>query len=490
VFHESNPRIELQVRDRGGDIVDESIRVEIDGEEAGYTYNRKTARISVRPAGELAQGYHMLRAQVRNTGGNASSPFEMYFAVGHAPAALRSAADPAIVSRDSTAFSIVTITAADSAGHPVPDGLRVRFATSSGLDTMLTVKAGAARVYIYPRGRERVTFSAVNGPVRTEGMVSTSTDAHYTRGIVLGADGKPVREAVIILPGGRSSRTNDVGEYIFTGATLQGIEAAITAPGYYSERSALTGASVQDPIVLTPIAKGTLAGRTFLVEVSLPVVDGKARVDALAAEQLVSLLRASGAQVQVSGATTDSIRKPAALPKGATVLQFEEDRRTPALTVRCNRQQSGKNLAGRMLRVLPVYSSVPFSKMVQPVSAQREMKANAQVQFAVPAAATKAYDEALTLRYAWNVAWSCYTALLLEAGYVPTGTSNVTATVLNKTTQKPASSVPVSLGGMLRALTDANGIARFLYISGGEDRVEAVDGEMYVVKNVTTEVVK
>ncbi|MBR9976296.1 MAG: N-acetylmuramoyl-L-alanine amidase, partial [Bacteroidetes bacterium] len=299
VFAEQTPKIEIRVSERG-DILDESVRVYIDGEEQGFTYNRKTGKISVNVSGALSQGYHHLSALVRNRNGNSSAPFELYFAVGNPPVLLRSTIDPPVLPPDRSAFSIVSVLALDSTGSAVPDGLPVRFRTSGGIDTMLVLEGGIARVNVYAGRDERITFEASNGPVKTEGVITTSPDAKYTRGIVMSTEGKAIAGAGLLLPGGAVTSTSARGEFIIAGRDTDGMSVVISGPGYFGRSEILTGRAVQDPVLLSPVARGVLMGKTYILDIPGEDAVKADGVDMLALRALQQLLYASGATVVVT----------------------------------------------------------------------------------------------------------------------------------------------------------------------------------------------
>ena len=489
VFRENTPKIEIQVRDRA-DIIDESILVYIDGSEQGFTFNRKTGKITVSPFAELSQGYHHLTAQVRNSNGNSSAPFELYFAVGNPPVQLRSTADPAIVPPDRSAFSMVTVLALDSTGSSVPDGLPIRFRTSSGIDTMLTLENGMARVNVYPGRAERVTFEATNGPVKTEGLITTSTDAKYTRGIVMSTDGKAVAGATVELPGGGVVRSNDEGVYIVAGKDTENMRVVISATGYFGREEQLSGRPIQDPVLLSPVAHGALRGKTVILDIPDATENMQDRVDAMSLRHLRQLLTASGARVIVP--VTDgkqTLEDVLALYPEAPVFQFGVSGSDRVITLRANARSDSRNFGVRMQRIFPQFTGIGLNRFVLRIPWREDLKNRQQISVTLPVPSNRTYAQQLAPLFSWNIAWAMYASILADEGYGTEGTKMVEVTV-HDAAGKPASFVRVQLNHALTAMTDNEGVCRFIGVSVEEDEVRVIDDGDYVVKGVRTEIMR
>ncbi len=486
VFASRKPTIDIEVTDRS-DIRDESVRVFINGREEGFSFNRKTRRITVTPTDELSDGYHLLSAQVRNAGGNSSAPFEVYFAVGRPPAALRSTAEPAMVPDDDGAYSVITITAVDSAGNPVPDGLPLRFQTSTGVDTMLALRGGAARIPLYPAKRARVTFSASNGPIKTEGAVTSSPDARYTRGFIVGADGQPVAHAEIQLPGGRTVTASEAGEYVIAGAAPTGIEITIRAPGWYARQEALTPQMVQDPIILSPVANGVLRGVPVLVELFTAKAESDgSRADGRIMRSLVDLLEASGARVvllhEFAGKRRDSVL--ASLPTAALVQLGEQSAKRA--TIRVNALPASLKLAQSLARMLGVHGVTAVDKTPQRISAANTQAKRTQLALLVPRADARGYEARALPWHAAQHAWALYQSLAGSAGYAARGSRTIEAVVADRASGAPAPYATVELNGTMRGVTDVRGICIFRWVSTAHDDVRAANPDLHTVTSVKT----
>ncbi len=489
VFSAEDPKLEIHVSDRA-DILDESIRVYIDGEEQGFTFNRKTGKIEVSPSGTLSHGYHHLAAQVRNSNGNSSAPFELYFAIGKPPVLLRSTADPAILPPDRSAFSMITILALDSTGTSVPDGLPIRFRTSNGLDTMLTLEKGSARVYVYPGREERVTFEATNGPVKTEGLLTTSPDARYARGIVMSTDGKAVQDAEVELPGGAVVNTNERGEYIIAGKDTEGMKVVISARGYFGRSETLTGRPIQDPVLLTPVAHGVLQGKTYILDVPGDDAPAADRVDLLTLRSLRNLLVASGARVAMTeGDGALSLKEALALNNNAAVFQFDVAENDREITLRANNLNESRNFGVRMQRIVPQFTGVGLNRFVLRIPWRYELKNRQQVSVTLPVPSGRTYAQQVAPLFAWNVAWAVYASILASEDYSSSGAKMVEVTVHDKD-GNPAPYVLVQLNHALTGMTDNVGKCRFVGVSVDEDEVRVFEPEKYVIKGVRTEVMR
>ncbi len=489
VFKESTPKIEIQVSDRA-DILDESILVYIDGGEQGFTFNRKTGKITVSPFTELSQGYHHLTAQVRNSNGNSSAPFELYFAVGNPPVQLRSTADPAIVPPDRSAFSMVTILALDSTGSSVPDGLPIRFRTSSGIDTMLTLENGAARINVYPGRAERLTFEATNGPVKTEGLITTSTDAKYTRGIVMSTDGKAIAGATVELPGGGVVKSNEEGLYIIAGKDTGNMRVVLRASGYFGRAEQLTDRPIQDPVLLSPVAHGALRGKTIILDINDAQENMKDRVDFMTLRHLQQLLTASGARVVVpAGDEALTLSDALALYPKAPVFQFGVSGSDRVITLRANALSDSRSFGVRMQRIFPQFTGVGLNRFVLRIPWREDLKNNQQISVTLPVPSNRTYAQQLAPLFSWNIAWAMYASILADEGYGTEGTKLVEVTV-HGADGKPAPYVLVQLNHALTAMTDNEGVCSFVGVSVEDDEVHVVDEGDYVIKGVRTEVMR
>ncbi|MBN1447880.1 MAG: N-acetylmuramoyl-L-alanine amidase [Bacteroidetes bacterium] len=489
VFEEQSPKIEIEISDRS-EIVDESILVYIDGKEQGFTFNRKTGKIIVSPFTELSQGYHHLTAQVRNSNGNSSAPFERYFAVGNPPVSLRSSAEPAILPPDRSAFSMVTVLALDSTGSSVPDGLPIRFRASTGIDTMLTLENGVARINVYPGRAERVTFEATNGPVRSEGIITTSTEAKYSRGIVMSTDGKAVVGAVIELPGGGIVRTNERGEYIIAGKETDGMRVAFTATGYFGRTETLGGRPIQDPVLLTPVAGGVLRGKTCILDLLGDAEKAQERVDFRALRHLQQLLTASGARVIVpAGDTSLQLKDAIALYPDAPVFQFGADAGDRTITLRANSLSRSRDFGVRMQRIFPQFTGVGLNRFVLRVPWRDELKNTLQISVTLPLPSGRTYVQQVAPLFSWNIAWAMYASILADEGFGTEGTKMVEV-IVHDDAGKPAPYVQVQLNHALTAMTDNEGRCTFVGITVEEDEVHVLDPGDYVIKGVRTEIMR
>jgi hypothetical protein len=464
--------------------------VYIDGNEQGYTFNRKTGKITVSPFAELSQGYHHLTAQVRNSNGNSSGPFELYFAVGNPPVMLRSNADPAIVPPDRSAFSMVTILALDSTGSSVPDGLPIRFRTSTGVDTMLALENGVGRINVYPGRNERVTFEATNGPVRTEGLITTSPDAKYARGIIMSTDGKAIAAAEVQLPGGATVRSNERGEYIIAGKDTEGMKVVISAAGYFGRTEVLGGRSIQDPVLLSPVAHAALHGKVYIMDLVRETGSLQDRVDYLALRHVQHLLAASGAGVIVpTGDSTFSLSDALALYPKAPVFQFDVSENDRNITLRSNNLSKSRDFGVRMQRIFPLFTRIGLNRFVLRIPWRGELKNTQQISVTVPVPSGRTYAQQVAPLFSWNIAWAVYASILASEGYGTDGSKKVEVTVYDKN-GKPAPYVLVRLNHSVTAMTDNEGVCNFVGVSVDEDEVRVLDSGDYVIKGVRTEVMQ
>jgi len=491
-FSKKRPGLEILVTDRS-DILDESIRVYIDRREEGFSWNRKTGKIAVKPGQDLAAGYHHLTAHAENSVGNSSAPFELFFTIGTPPVTLRSTPDPAKLPPGEKMFSMVRITAVDSSGHSVPDGLPVRFTTSTGTDTILFLENGFARAHLYPGNNKRVTYTASNGPVKTEGVVTTSDDAMYTRGLLMSIDGKAIASGQIRLSSGNIVSSTEHGEYIIAGINTAGLTAEVLAPGYFGKTVTLEKQRVQYPVLLNPVAGRTLFGKTYLLGIiSTSDQIDPARVHARVFDQLKLLLEASGARVIVlpPGKSQRPKRKEIleANPD-IPVLQIGEQGRNTKMTIKSGRNSSNRRFGERIMRMLPSFTSVKMQRFVLRMSWSEEIPRRRHTIIYLPLPGTQSYETQLLPLFTWNVSWALYSTILASEGYSARGAKEVTIKVVHKKDRSPAPFVKLELNHALQKMSDTNGVCRFRGVTIGEGDVRVLESDLFEISSVVTEVI-
>ncbi len=491
VFPDPLPRLDINATDKTG-ILDESIRVFVDGKEEGFTYDRKTGRISVTVSRELSRGYHLLTAQVRNLNENACAPFSQYFAIGSPPALLRQTTEPTVLPPDPQAYSIVTITAVDTSGASMPDGLPIHVSTSDGLDTTIALTKGEATLTIGPGRAERVTFEASSGPVKTQGSIAIIPGTPYLRGIVMSPDGRPVTTATIAIIGSGAIVPMRHGEYIIAGSSTAGLEAFVTAPGYFARREVFTESPVQDPIVLAPVARGVLQGRRVLLDLRAPEVAASktARVDERTLTCIEHLLRVSGANVEIlpPAATRKKERQAllAASPD-AVVIQVGVRKKLMKTALLHGAGAQTRSMAEQMSRALGTMSEFGSQAPMARPAVRDEFDKARIISIGIPGSDKKAFDAIAVPRIAWGIAWGVYSGMLAQEGYKLKGTKNVEVKVVDKATRKPAPNAEVELNHALRMVTDINGVCVFRAVSIQEDDVRLLEPDKYEITGVKTE---
>ncbi|MDH7514320.1 MAG: N-acetylmuramoyl-L-alanine amidase [Bacteroidota bacterium] len=490
VFEEARPRIDIEVVESQG-IQDESIRVWIDGNEQGFVFNTRTNRITVTPTEDLPLGYHRISAQVRNLNENSSAPFERFFSIGKPAALLRWSADPPTLPPDMDAVSRVTVTAVDSSGQPVNDGYPLHFRSAGVIDTVLFARNGTVCVELHSGAVSRIPFEVFSGPVETSGSIAVVSTALYTRGLVMSLDGKPVNGAEITLPGGLKAVTDKDGGYHIAGRSTDGVEVVVRAKGYFGRHEALTGQRVQDPIILTPVARGILHNKTVLIDASgysADSVSGHVAFDA--AEAIALLLEASGAIVHnLVGVNASERALIIAHNKGAYLIRFAYRPYATRLAVSINASARARSAAEHVSRSLRDITKVAVSPIVQRVSRRDEITGVAQILVDLPPSGQNRYERRHATHFAWNTAWGVYEGILTAEGYSRSGTRNVEAKIVDNATGAPAAFVLVTLNHALLSMADNQGIVRFRAVTVAEDDVRPVDAERHRVDAVKTEII-
>jgi N-acetylmuramoyl-L-alanine amidase len=493
VFAESRPRLDILVTDHAA-ILDESVRVFVDGREEGFSYDRKEGRISVTVSSDLGRGYHQITAQVRNENENASAPFAEYFAIGAPPALLRQTTDPQVIPQDERAYALVSVKAVDTAGNAMPDGLPIHITTNEGLDTLLLTRNGEALLTIVPGKSSNINFEASNGPVKTEGAIAVVPGAPYTRGIVMGSDGKAVPQATIKLAGLNNVVGTRQGEYILGGSKVAGLEALVEAPGYFARREAITESIVQDPVVLTPVAKGVLQGKRVLIDARVPDAStGKTGgMELLVVDHLRHLLSASGVIIEMLPQGADAKKQRAQMLSGAPdalVLRIGTIKKTQKISLSYGTTAGSRPIAELMSKALPARCGLGVMPPAARFGVKDEFEKSRWVGMLLPPSDRKTYDESSLPRTAWGVAWGMYEALLSHEGYKTKGTKSVEVRVVDKQSRAPAPNAEVELNHTLRAACDAKGVCVFRAVNILEDDVRVLDPDHYEISGVKTEAV-
>lgn len=494
-FTSNRPVIEISVHDPSG-IDDESIRIYVDGKEEGFSFNAKTGVIKITPGEELSNGFHQLTARVRNKNNNHSFPFTIYFSIGVAPAALKSTLNPDAIPPDSRAFSIVSITPVDSAGNHVPDGLPIRLSTNAGLDSIIYTQGGTASITLTPTDNNSITFAAHNGPLSTNGTIAVRKNALYTRGLIITSEGKAAAGASISFPDGKKITATLNGEYIIGGTSYFGVETVISKKGYFSKREAFTDDIVQEPIVLSPIARGTMQKKIILLDL-LSIRGDKAmlkdslRLDVQLAKRLASLIDFSGGEsILIDGiaAGANERRKLISKYPTATIIHVGMDANKSIISSFASDLESSKQLARDVMKSLPLFTGLLLLSNIPRYPQRDESSKMRQVSIFIPTPGLRSFEARLIPLVASNIAWGIYHGLLISEGYSIGGTKKVEVSVMKKNTKEPAALVDVILNGTLRTVTDSKGNCKFFGVTITEDDVRVLDPAMYEVSGVKTEV--
>jgi N-acetylmuramoyl-L-alanine amidase len=494
VFNETLPSFDLTASDFAG-IDDESISVRIDGTDQGFLFDKKNGAITVKTLYELSPGYHKLTAQVRNNNGNSSFPFSVYFAIGSAPATLKTNIHPPEIPADYRAFSYVIIEAVDSLDQPCIDGLPLRFQTSLGTDTVLQLKNGRALAYIEPGDASEVTFTASNGPVVTNGRIRVVPNTPYSRGIIMSSDGKPIAGAAVSLPDGNTIHSNPNGEYVIHGRRAEGLEVTVKANGYFGTREAFNKQLVQDPIVMNPVAKGILREKVVFIEligsngIPIPIPLESLQIDLQVFKTLEQLLAASGANViNLSALPKDDRTALLIRYNGAPMVQLCNDAGTRRTWFRRGGSNSSRNFTDAIIRGIDATSSLEVRTWPSRIHHSNEVSGMNQTAIYIPSSGRKTYPEQQLPFVAQNIAWGIYQGILNSLGYKQRGTKKVEVSVIQKSDGSPAAFVEVVLNKALRAMTNENGKVTFKAVSIDEDDVLPAEEDKYIISGVKTEI--
>ncbi len=495
-FAVSRPLLELIARDSSG-IDDESIRVFIDDREQGFSFNAGTGVIKVTAGEELAPGYHQCTARMRNKNHNHSFPFKVDFSVGMPPATIAISVDPEELPPDPRAFCTVTASARDSAGNLLAADLPLHFRATGGRDTVLNARSGTARLTLPAPESGAIAVSVWNGPVKSSVTIPVRPGASYTRGLVMTADGKAAGGASILFPDGKKITASETGEYVIGGIPFFGVETVVSKPGFFARRETFTRDLVQDPVILTPIARGVLMGRQVIIDLTRYADNSfrreEKRPDVQTALRLRDLLRASGAECILLDEAPPAPAERKKLFQSmarAVMIQIGVDEKKSIVSILSGDAEPSRQLAKSLLKSLPVYTGLLLRQSI-PRFPQREDAARMrQVSVYIPEAGPRSYESRLVPLVSSNIAWGIYHALLLQEGYKLGGTKRVDVTVIRRDTKEPAAFAEVILNGALQAAADAKGACRFYGVTVPEDDVRTLDPEKYEITGVKTEVLQ
>lgn len=492
IFTSNTPKIDLHVSDEHG-IDDQSIKVFIDNKDQGFLFNKNSGTIEVQTLQELSPGYHLLSAQVRNLNGNSAGPFGEYFSIGIPPHTIRAVTTPSSLPGSTEALAIVRLEAVDSLNRPCADGMPIHFETSTAIDTVLHLRDGRAFIQLSPDGSGDIGFRAWNGPVATEGQIRTDDSSPYTYGYIVDHEDTPIPYATVRLPGGTSIEASNSGAYVLSGRRVAGLEAVVSANGYFSKRIAIEDRMKQPPIVLQPVARGTLRGQTVFVEAERPLFLGsdstKQHLAAQSAGLLTELLQSSGAQVfdltHTASQERDSLLS--AHPN-AIVLQTILDRRYNTTILRRGPLESSRDLSRHIVDALRDHTDLRIQQNVPRIWGSGALSEHTQVSVSFPAPGRWTYEESRIPHTAWTAAWGIYNGILTSVGYDMKGTKLVEANVVEKESRNPASYVEVVLNGALRGITNEKGVVRFYGVSLDHDDLAPVEPGLYEITGVKTEI--
>lgn len=496
-FPIKRPTLEIAANDPSG-IDDESIRVYIDGKEEGFSFNAKTGTIRLTPADELTPGFHQLAARVRNTNNNHSFPFSVDFSIGVALASIRVEMLPDELPPDPRAFTLVTATPLDTIARLLPDGVPIRLRTNTGIDTVMQTARGSVQMHVASPGSGAIEITASNGPVVGRGKITVKPGAVYTRGIVMSSNGKPADGATITFPQGKKFVASASGDYVIGGVQFFGVEATVAKQGYFSRREAFSNELVQTPIILTPVARGELFGKSVLIELmnvrgSKILLADRSRIDVQAARRLASLLIASGAECIIldEQAPSASERKKLFVkyPQSIVIRIGADDRRS-LISANASDLEGSKQLARKVMSALPQFSGLLLQSGV-PVYPQRDETAKMrQMSIFVPTAGPRSYEPRAIASVASGVAWGLYSGILAAEGYSLTGTKKIEVHVVRKNTLEPAAFAEVVLNNSLAAVTDARGNCTFIGVTAPDDDARVVEEDQFDINGVKSEVLR
>jgi hypothetical protein len=214
------------------------------------------------------------------------------------------------------------------------------------------------------------------------------------------------------------------------------------------------------------------------------------RVDYRTLRHLQQLLAASGARVIVPADDASSkLADVLTLYPDAPVFQFEVNGSDRVITLRANGLSDSRNFGVRMQRIFPQFTGIGLNRFVLRVPWRDELKNNQQISVTLPLPSGRTYAQQLAPLFSWNIAWAMYASILAAEGYGTEGTKLVEVTV-NDAAGKPAAFVLVQLNHALTAMTDNEGVCRFIGVSVEQDEVRVLDDGEYVIKGVRTEVMR
>jgi N-acetylmuramoyl-L-alanine amidase len=330
---EKRPEIKLRTRtgleERGSWaddrswIMEDSIRVTIDGRKTRAEFDETEGIVKVRPREPLAAGEHTVLAGYRNYNGNFAHPVPFTFVVDPPPAGLDIATEPPALPPDPRALARVRVRVRDEDGEPVLDGTRVAIGASAGAcePRRGTTRDGEFLSYYTPPEQPiQARLIAVSGGyfgaggAEAAGLPESSMAAFFVSDSSTEEPLPGVRCTVSIGDATREMKT-DVDGWSLKILDMAGeSRAEFWKNGYHEESIDLTlrfGEARRAAVSLRPVLGGVLHGKTILLDARFGggETGDTSKDGSTAAKWNLELARALAERLETAGAEPVLVRE-------------------------------------------------------------------------------------------------------------------------------------------------------------------------------------
>ncbi|MEW6512152.1 MAG: N-acetylmuramoyl-L-alanine amidase [Bacteroidota bacterium] len=248
------------------------IDVRIDGRALPTLYDTWGRTITAAADTTLTSGVHMLTATVRYPEGNSSWPFVRNLVVMLPPESLSVAVHPPSFPSVGAGSVRIACRVFDRNRMPVADGVPVRFASPSGLDTTIGTLQGSAYIHLSaPAVGDSVTMTVASGTQLLSIRRGRSREGVVWRGGTVLAEDDSLSLAEVSVyaldstgMGVASDSTMGDGRYGVLLDPGRVTHLAFDKPGFF--RGTKTRPSASDTIAMRPVAGRALFGKTYLVD--------------------------------------------------------------------------------------------------------------------------------------------------------------------------------------------------------------------------------
>ncbi len=501
------PTIKVQVADPSG-IDASSLVMRIDGKKVICDFDTSGGTITHAPPEDMSKRDHTVEVIVRNMNGNSSFPFKKVFKVNPPAASIKVDIYPRVVPPDGKSLALVSAAILDVKGNPVADGTPVYFSATAGtIGPSAYTSNGKASVYLRSsQSKDIGLVTAMSGEVSlTDTVVFGATENRYLTGVVSSSlTKKSIEDAEIVLGTDKSKAllsqssfaTDNEGRYIISEKLGDSTELTAMKDGYWGKKVklALTEATNETNFTLDPVARGSLFGKTYVID---PRYSGAQRsevsdsgitasqVNLGVSQYLERLLNASGANVHLVTATDSSIAwdlraRGTRRFRDGIYIHINASDKSGKAGISVYRNPRNQKLASNILTMLNQTTVVDTTGVILSEGGIPGTVPVGALLLALPSVRSNFYQLEMLTHDECRIAWGIYRGILAYEGY---DTTNARTVRIRVTTPdgKAAPNREVILDNALIAVTDSWGVVTFYDVIGGDCRAEILDQGDYLI---------